>query len=135
MHLFNVFLFAANGMDYVLMDTTLIFPSHSKPGYIKNVTVTILSDIIVESTEFFQVHLSSINPHTTIDNNKRDARAGIYDQTGELCGASLPLSSVRNLRILYIIDCYVIINATFTNDSFGTTMSCMHEVSLIREVF
>ena len=79
-------LFAADGMDYMLMDTTLIFPSHSKPGYVKNVTVVILSDSIVERTEYIQVHLSSNDPHATIDSNKKDARVSIYDQSGELNG-------------------------------------------------
>jgi hypothetical protein len=89
-------LFAANGMDYILIDTTLIFPSHSKPGYTKNATVTILSDIIVESTEFIKVHLSSINPHTTIDNHKEDARVGIYDQTGEPSFLHTPFILVKH---------------------------------------
>lgn len=70
------------------MDTRLIFPSHSKPGFVKNVTITILSDSTVENTEFIQVHLSSSNPHATTDNNKRDAIVAIYDQTGELSGPS-----------------------------------------------
>lgn len=69
------------------MDTTLIFPSHSKPGFVKNVTITIFSDSTVENTEFIQIHLSSNNPHATIDNNKRDAIVAIYDQTGEFSGA------------------------------------------------
>lgn len=66
------------------MDTILIFPAHSKPGYVKNITITILSDSIVESTEFIQVHLSKSSPHAIIDKNRGDATVGIYDQTGEL---------------------------------------------------
>lgn len=68
------------------MDATLIFPLHAKPGHVKNVTITILSDSTVENTEFIQVHLSSRNPHATIDSS-RDARVGIYDQTGEMSRA------------------------------------------------
>ena len=81
------------------MDTTLIFPSHSKPGYVKNVTIIILSDTVVENTEFVQVHLSSSNPHATIDNNKRDATVSIYDQTGELSGAFLFAYTLRNFLL------------------------------------
>ena len=107
-------MYAANGIDYVFMDTTLIFPSHSKPGYIKNVTVVILTDIIVESTEFIQVHLSSIGPHTTIDSDKRGARVGIYDQTGELSGAFLsfiPFSTIpqKFLKLLILSCCTIIL--------------------------
>ena len=78
------FSFAANGIDYLFIDTTLTFPSDSKPGHVKNITITILSDSFVENTEFFQLYLSNSSPHATIDKNRRNATVAIRDQTGEL---------------------------------------------------
>ena len=91
------------------MDTILIFPSHSKPGHVKNVTITILSDSIVENTEFIQVHLSNNCPHATIDKNMGDATVGIYDQTGELSGTLLLLTPLEFPFVLNTVLCNIIL--------------------------
>ena len=93
MHTYYVLPLAANGIDYIFMDTTLTFPSNSKPGYVRNITITILSDSIVENTEFFQLRLSYGSPHTIIDKNMGTATVGIHDQTGESSGTSQSLQT------------------------------------------
>lgn len=65
------------------MDTTLIFPSGSKSGHIKNITFMILSDKLIENTEFFQLYLSHVGQHSVIKNIS-SAKVQIYDQTGTM---------------------------------------------------
>ena len=74
-----------------------MFPPGSKPGYIKNITIMILSDKIVENTESFQLGLLYGSSHVTNNyTNIENAAVNILDETG---WSTLPSYLAGNISI------------------------------------
>ena len=63
-----------------MMDVT--FVTGSKHGDFQHIFIPLFSDNIVENTEYFQLHLSSNSPLSTIDGQREVSTVEIVDLSG-----------------------------------------------------
>ena len=63
------------------MDVTIIVGS--KPGDSQHIAIPVFSDDIIENTELFQVHLSSMSPFSIIDSQRNISTVEIADTSSE----------------------------------------------------
>lgn len=70
------------GVDYVASSKLITFPIGSKSGDKQNISFTSpLMDSVVENTESFEVHLSTISSMATVRSDAENATVYIADQS------------------------------------------------------
>ena len=74
------------GIDYIASPKLVNFQIGAKPGDRQNVSIAVpLTDNIVENTESFQLHLTSISSGAAVSNTSGSATVNIADQSCESC--------------------------------------------------
>ena len=73
---------AVVGVDYTVSSKLVSFPADSRPGTKQNVSIVIpLNDNVVESTESFQLHLTSLSSLAVVRSNSTSATVYITDKS------------------------------------------------------
>lgn len=72
----------ANGLDYLFGVMDVTFLAGSQPGDIQHIFIPLMSDNIIENTESFHLHLSSLSPLSIIDSERDIATVEIRDTSG-----------------------------------------------------